>query len=73
MKKIYSIHDAKTHFSKLIKEVLAGKNILIANRSEPVVSLSIYRESKRRLGSFEGQGWIADDFDDELEQFSEHK
>ena len=73
-----NVHDAKTHLSAILKEVEGGKEFIIAKAGRPVARLSKYRraEPKRReLGTDEGKGWIAPDFDaplpdDILEQFS---
>ena len=34
-----SVHEAKTHLSRLIERVLAGEEIVIARNKEPVVRL----------------------------------
>lgn len=34
-----SVHDAKAHFSAIIKEVEAGENIIITRHDKPVVEL----------------------------------
>lgn len=34
-----SVHEAKTHLSRLIARVLAGEEVTIARRNEPVVKL----------------------------------
>lgn len=70
---IYNIVEAKTYLSKLIKEALAGKIVLIGKRSEPLVKLTIYKPKQRQLGMYDDQGWIADDFDAPLEEFKEYE
>ena len=35
-----NIHDAKTHFSKLLERVALGEEIIIARAGEPVAKLS---------------------------------
>ncbi len=48
-----SIHDAKTHFSKLVHRTEAGESIVISRDGEPVAMLIPYRSSegqKRKLG-----------------------
>lgn len=45
-----NIHEAKTHFSKLIERVLAGEEITIARAGKPVARLSaIVERPKRRI------------------------
>jgi antitoxin (DNA-binding transcriptional repressor) of toxin-antitoxin stability system len=34
-----SVHEAKTHLSRLIERVLAGEEVVIARNKEPVVRL----------------------------------
>lgn len=50
--KTVSIHEAKTHLSRLIQQALDGEEIVIANRNEPMVRLEVIREAlpKRRFG-----------------------
>lgn len=59
-----NIHEAKTHFSKLVERVEAGEEIVIARNGDPVAKLVPYVERKeRRLGGLEGRIWISPDFD----------
>ncbi len=70
-----TVHEAKTHLSKLIQEVLDGEEIVIARRNTPVVRISPVAESAktRRIGGAKDIiGPIADDFDAPLEDFHEH-
>ena len=52
-----SVHEAKTHLSRLIERVLAGEEVVIARNKEPVVR--IVREAPPKklplLGAFKGQ------------------
>ncbi len=73
---LVNIHDAKTHFSKLINQVLKGDEIIVARDGKPLVRLVPYTEetSVRRGGQFKGLIHISDDFDaplpdDILKQF----
>ena len=65
---LVNIHDAKTHFSKLIDQVLNGEDIVIARSGKPVVRLTPYSSEPevRRGGQFKGLMKISDDFDDPL-------
>lgn len=38
-KKAYTIHEAKTHLSRLIKAALAGEEVIITRGKEPVAKL----------------------------------
>ena len=66
-----NIHEAKTHFSKLIKRVMSGEEIIIANSDKPVAILSKFGglDTERKFGVDEGTIVIHPDFDDPLEEF----
>lgn len=61
-----NIHQAKTHFSKLIKKVLNGEEVVIAKGNKPVAKLVAIDGSKpkRELGTARGTFQIAPDFDE---------
>lgn len=65
--KVTNIHEAKTHFSKLVERAAAGEEIVIGKAGKPVVRLVPYRESvnlpKRKPGGWKGKIWISPDFD----------
>jgi antitoxin (DNA-binding transcriptional repressor) of toxin-antitoxin stability system len=68
-----SVHEAKTHLSRLIEKVLAGEEVVIARNKEPVVRLIREGPPKKKplLGAFKGQFTVDDSFfeplpDDEL-------
>ena len=51
-----TIHEAKTHLSRLIKDVLAGKEVVVANRKEPLIRLVPVKPVKRAKREL---GWLA--------------
>lgn len=63
--KYYNIHEAKTHFSRLIKRVEQGEELVIARGDQPVARLVPITQPlhSRSFGRYAGQGHIADDFD----------
>ncbi len=69
-----NIHEAKTHLSKLIKQVLEGKDIIIAKGNKPVAKLTMLDNLKpeRKLGSAKGKIKISPDFNKPLEDFKEY-
>lgn len=70
-----TIHEAKTHLSKLIQLVLNGEEVIIAKGKQPIVKLIALPEARpqRRLGMYPGAiVRIADDFDEPLEEFAEY-
>ena len=60
-----NIHESKTHFSKLIAEVQAGREVVITKAGKPVAKLVPITEqlSQRAAGGWEGRVLIAPDFD----------
>ncbi len=42
---VFNIHDAKTHFSKLLERVLSGEEVVIAKAGKPVARLMPYEAS----------------------------
>jgi prevent-host-death family protein len=51
-----TIHEAKTHLSRLIAAVERGEEVIIARRDKPVVRLVIDKpeKPKRKLGALAG-------------------
>jgi prevent-host-death family protein len=61
-----NIHEAKTHFSKLLAQVSAGEEIIIAKAGKPVARLGPIepKAAKKRIpGIDKGKIWMSDDFD----------
>lgn len=68
----YKIHEAKTHFSKLIEKAMMGEEVVIARGYRPLVRLSpLASPRKRKVGSAKGQIFIAPEFDAPLDDVSE--
>lgn len=65
MEKTVNTHEAKTQFSRLLRRVAAGEEIIIANRGIPVARLVpvAAQQGKRQLGFYEGKFVVPDDFD----------
>jgi len=61
---MYNIHEAKTHFSELVQQTEAGKEILIGRAGKVVAKLIPFREKpkKRILGILKGEIGMAEDF-----------
>jgi prevent-host-death family protein len=61
-----NIHEAKTHFSRLLQRVAAGEEVTIARAGVPVARLVPLEPKKKKirpLGMDRGRVWVADDFD----------
>lgn len=60
-----NMHEAKTHLSKLVERVERGEEIVISRAGKPAAKLvpveAPQPKGKRKLGIWEGQGWIAPD------------
>jgi prevent-host-death family protein len=60
-----NIHEAKTHFSKLLARVAAGEEIVIAKAGKPIARLMPIgpgTPKKRVPGIDKGKIWMAKDF-----------
>lgn len=62
-----NIHEAKTHLSRLVEDVAAGQEIVIAKHGRPVAKLvAISHISAPRIGALKGKLVVPDDFDTPL-------
>jgi prevent-host-death family protein len=70
-----NVHEAKTHLSRLLEAVERGEEVIIARAGKPVATLTAYVPPKRKIlppGSMGGANWwIADDFDDPIDDLFE--
>ena len=74
MKKvIVGIHEAKTQFSKLVKQAEAGDEIVVNNFGKPVAKIVAYSQAgvKRKPGLLAGKITIKPGFDEVPEGFDE--
>jgi prevent-host-death family protein len=62
----YNVHEAKTHFSRILEQVAHGEEVVISKAGEPVAKVVPLRPKVKRTGrgSLRGQIHIPDDFDD---------
>ncbi|HEV8056156.1 MAG TPA: type II toxin-antitoxin system prevent-host-death family antitoxin [Nocardioidaceae bacterium] len=61
-KSVVSVHEAKTHLSRLLQRVEAGEEIDVARRGKVVATLVPGRRPRPRLGLMPDIA-VADDFD----------
>lgn len=67
----YTVHQAKTHFSRLLKEAEAGREVIVMRGDQAVARLVPIESSKeekkepfRLLGAYRGKiSWDEDAFD----------
>ncbi len=75
MIRVINVTEAKAQLSQLLMRVQQGEKVVIGKAGAPVAVLVPYTADRepRVLGGWEGQVWIADDFDeplpDELQQY----
>jgi prevent-host-death family protein len=71
---LVTIHEAKTHLSRLIKKVINGEEVIIAKGNKPLVKLISLEKKKpvRKIGSAKGLIVISKDFDAPLDDFLEY-
>lgn len=60
-----NIHDAKTHLSRIVEDVAAGSEVVIAKAGKPMARLVPLGAARRkiRFGLLKGKIRIASDFD----------
>ncbi len=63
---VVNIHEAKTHFSRLLERVMRGEEVVIGKAGKPVARLVPYYEERepRVPGGWKGRVRIAEDFDE---------
>ncbi|MDX1979979.1 MAG: type II toxin-antitoxin system Phd/YefM family antitoxin [Bryobacteraceae bacterium] len=59
-----SVHEAKTHLSRLLEQVLLGEEVIVTRSGRPVARLVPFeaRKAKRKVGSAAGLFHVPDDF-----------
>lgn len=69
-----SVHAAKTQLSRLIERALAGEDVVIGRGRKPLVRLVPVESVKvsRSFGGYQGEWFMADDFDAEVGDFAEY-
>ena len=62
-----NVHEAKTHLSRLLAQVEAGEDVVIARNGKPVARLVACKpRGKRKFGSMKGLIKLDDSFFDPL-------
>ena len=70
---VVGIHEAKTQFSKLVKQAEAGEEIVVSNFGKPVAKIVGYAQAgaERKPGLLAGKITIKPGFDEVPEGFDE--
>jgi prevent-host-death family protein len=69
---VFNIHEAKTHFSKLLERVMGGEEVIIAKAGKPVARILSFAPDEtgpRTPGGDKGSVIIGPDFDAPLPEF----
>ncbi len=72
---VVNIHEAKTHFSRLVERAEHGERITIARDGVPVamlVALEVETKVRRPIGMDRGKVIIHPNFDDPLPELDDH-
>jgi prevent-host-death family protein len=69
MSSTINIHEAKTHLSKIVDDVAAGAEVIIAKAGKPMARLSPIKAATRpkKFGLLKGKLKIPDDFNSPLD------
>jgi prevent-host-death family protein len=70
MSRVVNIHDAKTHLSRIVDEVAAGAEVIIAKAGKPMARLSPIATpvKPKKLGLLKGKIKIPADFDAPMDE-----
>lgn len=69
MSRVISIHEAKTHLSRLVEEVAKGEEVIIAKAGKPMARLMplSVEPKQKHLGQLKGRIQVPDDFNPPIE------
>jgi prevent-host-death family protein len=62
----YNVHEAKTHFSRILQQVETGEEVVISRAGEPIAKVVPLRSKVNRTdyGALRGRIHIPEDFDE---------
>lgn len=63
-----SVHEAKTHLSRLLVRIAAGEDVIITRSGQPVARLVAIEDARPVFGVDEGRFVVPDDFDQPLDE-----
>jgi prevent-host-death family protein len=70
----YNIAEAKARLSSLVRESLAGADVVIAKDNKPLVRIvPVSSGGRRQPGSARGQVHMTSDFDAPLDEFAGYR
>lgn len=65
---VVSVHEAKTHLSRLLQRIAAGEDVIITRSGQPVARLVPIEKTRPVFGVDEGRFAVPDDFDAPLDE-----
>ncbi len=65
--KMYSVHEAKTHLSRLLRQAEAGEEVVITRSGLAVARLAPVHGGRRVFGQDRGRFHVPEDFDAPLD------
>ncbi len=71
--RIVTIHEAKTHLSRLVREAVAGEENRPGRRASGQAGPHRRGEARRVMGTAKGLIELADDFDEPLADFDDYR
>ena len=63
-----TVHEAKTHLSRLLREIVEGEEVVIMRSGRPVARLVPIEQNRPVFGVDEGRFVVPDDFDEPLDE-----
>ena len=66
-----TLQNAEKSWAEILQKALDGEEVIIERDGKPVAKVSPYKTEEDWFGMDEGKIWIADDFDETPEEFSE--
>ncbi|CAN5514100.1 hypothetical protein BH10ACI1_BH10ACI1_34920 [soil metagenome] len=67
-----TIQNAEKNWTEILRKALEGEETIIERDGKPVAKVSPIKDEEDWFGMDDGKMWIADDFDEIPEEFSEY-
>jgi antitoxin (DNA-binding transcriptional repressor) of toxin-antitoxin stability system len=67
-----TIQNAEKSWAEILRKVLQGEETIIEQDGKPVAKVSPVKDEDDWFGMDDGKIWMADDFDETPEEFSEY-
>lgn len=67
-----TIQNAEKNWTEILHKVLNGEETIIEQNGKPVAKVTPVKDEEDWFGMDDGKIWMADDFDETPEEFSEY-